>query len=55
MKKTALYNIHVGLNAKITSFGGYLMPVQYSSVKKNILRFAIIWVSLMFRTWENFL
>ena len=37
MKKTALYNIHVGLNAKITSFGGYLMPIQYSTVKKEHL------------------
>ena len=37
MKKTALYNIHVGLNAKITPFGGYLMPIQYSSVKKEHL------------------
>ena len=37
MKKTALYNIHRGLNAKMTQFGGYLMPVQYSSVKKEHL------------------
>ena len=37
MKKTALYNIHLELNAKITSFGGYLMPIQYSSVKKEHL------------------
>ena len=37
MKKTALYDIHLRLNAKMTSFGGYLMPVQYSSVKKEHL------------------
>ena len=37
MKKTALYNKHIGLNAKMTQFGGYLMPVQYSSVKKEHL------------------
>ena len=37
MKKTALYDIHRRLNAKMTQFGGYLMPVQYSSVKKEHL------------------
>ena len=32
MKKTPLYNLHKSLNAKITSFGGYLMPIQYDSL-----------------------
>lgn len=32
MKKTAFYDIHSKLNAKIVEFAGYLMPVQYSSI-----------------------
>src|SRR3954469_18223055 len=31
-KKTALYNEHVRLGAKIIPFGGWLMPVQYTSI-----------------------
>ena len=31
MKKTALYNIHVALGAKIIPFAGYEMPVRYGS------------------------
>ena len=37
MKKTTLYNTHLNLNAKITSFGGYQMPVQYTGVTKEHL------------------
>ena len=37
MKKTTLYTTHLELNAKMTSFGGYEMPVQYSGVKKEHL------------------
>ncbi len=37
MKKTTLYNIHLSLNAKMTTFGGYQMPVQYSGVKNEHL------------------
>lgn len=32
MKKTAFYNIHEKLGAKIVEFAGYLMPIQYSSI-----------------------
>ena len=32
MKKTALYNKHVELGAKMVPFAGYQMPVQYSGV-----------------------
>lgn len=32
MKKTPLYERHVALNAKIIDFGGWAMPVQYTSV-----------------------
>ena len=32
MKKTALYNSHLKLNAKMIDFAGYLMPVQYEGV-----------------------
>lgn len=37
MKKTTLYNTHLELNAKMTSFGGFEMPIQYSGVKKEHL------------------
>ncbi|MDA9851829.1 glycine cleavage system aminomethyltransferase GcvT [Flavobacteriaceae bacterium] len=37
MKKTTLYNAHLALNAKMTPFGGYEMPVQYTGVKKEHL------------------
>jgi len=37
MKKTTLYTTHLELNAKMTSFGGYEMPIQYSGVTKEHL------------------
>jgi aminomethyltransferase len=47
-KKTALYDQHVKLGAKIVSFAGWLMPVQYTSiieehqaVRKNVGMFDI--------------
>lgn len=33
MKKTALYETHVKLGAKMVSFAGYEMPVSYSGIK----------------------
>jgi len=35
MKKTALYNKHIELGAKMVPFAGYLMPVQYSGVNNE--------------------
>ena len=32
MKKTALYDVHQALGAKIVPFAGYEMPVQYEGV-----------------------
>ena len=32
IKKTALYDIHQKLNAKIVEFAGYLMPIQYKGI-----------------------
>ena len=32
MKKTSLHDIHLKLNAKMTSFSGYDMPLIYSSI-----------------------
>jgi aminomethyltransferase len=32
MKKTALYDKHVALGAKMVPFAGYEMPVQYTGV-----------------------
>lgn len=37
MKKTSLYEKHVELNAKIVSFAGYEMPLQYEGVIKEHL------------------
>ncbi len=37
MKKTTLYHTHLALNAKMTPFGGYEMPIQYTGVKKEHL------------------
>ena len=34
MKKTTLYQHHLELNAKMSPFGGYEMPIQYTGVKK---------------------
>lgn len=33
MKKTAFYKFHLDLNAKIESFAGYQMPIQYTGIK----------------------
>ena len=32
IKKTSLYNIHKRLNAKLVSFAGFSMPIQYHSI-----------------------
>ena len=37
MKKTPFYDIHTNLGAKISLFGGYQMPIQYSGVKEEHL------------------
>ncbi|UCD37721.1 MAG: glycine cleavage system aminomethyltransferase GcvT [Fidelibacterota bacterium] len=37
MKRTCLYDHHVQLEAKIVPFGGYEMPVQYTSIKDEHL------------------
>jgi glycine cleavage system aminomethyltransferase T len=39
--KTALYDEHVALKARIVDFGGWDMPVQYSSVLKSITPCAV--------------
>lgn len=38
MKKTALYDKHVALGAKMVPFAGYEMPVQYTGVKEEHLK-----------------
>ncbi|MFX1599042.1 MAG: glycine cleavage system aminomethyltransferase GcvT [Promethearchaeota archaeon] len=35
VKKTALYEVHVNLGARMVSFAGYYMPVQYKSIIKE--------------------
>ena len=37
MKRTSLYQVHESLNAKFTEFGGWEMPLQYSSIVKEHL------------------
>ena len=32
MKRTPLHEVHKNLNAKFTEFGGWEMPIQYSSI-----------------------
>ena len=32
MKKTSLYDVHVGYGAKLVDFAGFLMPIQYEGV-----------------------
>ncbi len=34
-KKTALYDEHIKLNARMVPFGGWIMPVQYESIIKE--------------------
>ena len=35
MTKTALYNSHINANAKMISFNGYQLPVQYTNIKEE--------------------
>lgn len=35
VKKTALYEKHAALGAKIVEFAGYMMPIQYSSITEE--------------------
>jgi aminomethyltransferase len=35
MKKTILYDKHIALNAKMSPFGGYEMPIQYDGIIKE--------------------
>ncbi len=37
MNRTPLYEVHKSLNAKFTEFGGWEMPLQYSSIVKEHL------------------
>ena len=37
MNRTPLYQVHESLNAKFTEFGGWKMPLQYSSIVKEHL------------------
>ena len=32
LKKTCLYDNHVALKAQMSPFGGFMMPIQYSSI-----------------------
>jgi aminomethyltransferase len=55
MKRTALFDKHVSLGAKIVPFAGFEMPVQYSGVTEE--HFAVREKAGMFdvSTWDNFL
>lgn len=37
MRRTPLFEVHKSLNAKFTEFGGWEMPIQYSSIVKEHL------------------
>lgn len=32
LKKTCLYDKHVALGAKMSPFGGFIMPIEYDSI-----------------------
>ena len=55
MKKTALYDKHLALGAKMVPFAGFSMPVQYEGVKKEHLavreRLGVFDVSHMGEFW----
>ena len=55
MNKTALYNKHVSLGAKIVPFAGFEMPVQYSGVTEE--HFAVREKVGIFDvyTWDSFM
>lgn len=35
LKKTCLYDSHVALGAKMSPFGGFIMPIQYKGIKEE--------------------
>src|SRR5690625_6690010 len=37
MKRTPFYDRHLQLGARISGFGGYEMPIQYSSIRQEHL------------------
>ena len=55
MKKTPFYNFHLDLNAKIESFAGHQMPIQYTGIKDEHMavreRLGIFDVSHMGEFW----
>jgi len=55
MKKTAFYNFHIELNAKMESFAGYQMPIQYTGIKDEHMtvreRLGVFDVSHMGEFW----
>ena len=56
-KKTCLYDKHVELNALMSPFGGFIMPIQYSSITEehNAVRqhCGVFDVSTTFPIWEK--
>jgi len=37
IQKTSLFDEHIALNAKMAPFAGFDMPLQYTSVKEEVL------------------
>ena len=52
-KRTPLYDEHVRLGAKIIPFGGWLMPVQYRSIKEEHEAVRNASASSTFRIWAS--
>ena len=52
-KTTPLYDEHVRLGAKMIPFGGWLMPVQYTSIMDEHQAVRKPSASSIFRTWES--
>ena len=55
MKKTALFELHNSLGAKMVPFAGYYMPVQYDGVNTEHNAEEPQLVYLMFHIWGNLL
>ena len=55
-KRTCLYDRHVALGALISPFGGFDMPIQYSSIieEHNAVRQPSTAVCSTCRTWARY-
>jgi hypothetical protein len=55
LRRTALFDVHRALGARIVPFGGYEMPVQYAGIlaEHDATRFASTPACSTSRTWRS--